>query len=390
VKSKVLGVLSCVLLLSAAGRASAVAPLDFPVVAPSVDAASFVLMDYASGDVLAAGDPDARRNPASLTKLMTGYVIDRALDSHKISMDDIVSVPQEAWVAGNKGLDGSSLMFLKPGDRVSVRDLIRGIIIDSGNDACVAMADYVAGTQDAFVNLMNQNVVAMGLSNTHFETVHGLDAPGQYTTAFDLAKLSRAIIGGEPEEYHMYSEKSLTYDKITQQNRNGLLWDKNLQVDGLKTGHTASAGFNIIVSATQGDRRLIAVVLGGKSAKGREEQARKLLTWGFREFTTLPIFKAGQTVDNERVWYGSESHVALGSQTPVFASVPQGDNSKVSSQYVLTTKSLEAPLHKGQQVGNINILDNGKLVKTLPLVVLADVSEGGFFSRMIDYVHQKL
>lgn len=388
-KRSVISVLSCVLMFSA-GSAKAIAPLDFPVVPPSIDAASFVLMDYANGDVLAAGNPDDRRNPASLTKLMTGYVIDRALDHKKITMDDVVTVPQEAWVAGNKSLEGSSLMFLKPGDRVSVRDLIRGIIITSGNDACVAMADYVAGSQDSFVGMMNQYVTNLGLTNTHFETVHGLDAPGQYTTSYDLAKLSRAIIGGEPEEYRMYAEKSLTYDNITQQNRNGLLWDKNLQVDGLKTGHTESAGFNIIASATQGDRRLIAVVMGGKSSKGREEQARKLLTWGFREYTSKQIFKAGQTVSDEHVWFGAAPQVKVGSLSDVFISVPQADADKLKAQYVLTNPQIDAPLKKGQELGNINIVDNGKVIKTVPLVALEDVAEGGIISRAIDYVKLKI
>lgn len=389
VKRSVLSVLTGVLMLSA-GAAKAVAPLDFPVAPPSIDAESYVLMDYGSGDVLAAGNPDERRNPASLTKLMTGYVIDRALDKHKITMDDVVTVPQEAWVAGNKSLAGSSLMFLKPGDRVTVRDLIRGIIVTSGNDACVAMADYVAGSQDAFVGMMNQYVTSMGLTNSHFETVHGLDAPGQYTTSYDLAKLSRAIIGGEPEEYHMYSEKSLTYDNITQQNRNGLLWDKNLQVDGLKTGHTESAGFNIIASATEGNRRLIAVVMGGKSSKGREEQARKLLTWGFREYTSKQIFKAGQTVSTEKVWFGDHQDVKVGSLDDVFISVPQSDADKLKAQYVLANPQIDAPLKKGQELGSINIVDNGKTIKTIPLVALEDVAQGGMFSRLVDYVKLKI
>jgi len=389
VKRLVLSILSGVICVSTS-NAWAVAPIDFQVVPPSIDAASFVLMDYASGDVLASGNPDERRNPASLTKLMTGYVIDRALDQHKITMNDMVTVPQEAWVAGNKSLAGSSLMFLKPGDRVSVRDLVRGIIIDSGNDACVAMANYVAGSQDAFVGIMNQYVQKLGLLNSHFETVHGLDAPGQFTTSYDLAKLSRAIIGGEPEEYAMYKEKSLTYDNITQQNRNGLLWDKNLQVDGLKTGHTESAGFNIIASATEGNRRLIAVVMGGKSSKGREEQARKLLTWGFREFTSMQVFKAGQTVANEKVWYGDKSQVKVGSLDDVYLNIPQADSEKVKAQYVLNNQQIEAPLAKGQSVGTINIVDNGKIIKTVPLVALEDTPKGGIVSRAIDYIKLKI
>jgi len=347
-------------------------------------------MDYATGDVLASGNPDERRNPASLTKLMTGYVIDRALDQHKITMDDVVTVPQEAWVAGNKVLAGSSLMFLKPGDRVTVRNLIQGIIIDSGNDACVAMADYVAGSQDAFVGMMNQYVQKLGLTNSHFETVHGLDAPGQYTTSYDLAKLSRAIIGGEPEEYHMYDEKTLTYDNITQNNRNGLLWDKNLNVDGLKTGHTETAGFNIIASATEGNRRLIAVVMGGKSSKGREEQARKLLTWGFREFTSMQVFKAGQSVSTEKVWFGDKPQIKVGSLDDVYLNIPQADSEKVKAQYVLNNQQIDAPLTKGQDVGTINIVDNGKVIKTVPLVALEDLPKGGIVSRAIDYIKLKI
>ena len=198
---------------------------------PAIDAASYVLMDYTTGQVLAQANADQRRNPASLTKLMTGLVIDHALDQHKIGLDDVVTVGNDAWAQGNPVFKGSSLMFLKPGDRVTVRDLSRGIIIDSGNDACVAMADYVAGSQAAFVKLMNEKSAQLGLQNTHFETVHGLDAPGQFTTAGDLAVISRAIIMSEPAEYHMYSEKSLTWNGITQQNRNGLLWDKNLRTE---------------------------------------------------------------------------------------------------------------------------------------------------------------
>ena len=285
---------------------------------------------------------------------------------------------------------GSSLMFLKPGDRVTVRDLSRGIIIDSGNDACVAMADYVAGSQDAFVKLMNEKSAQLGLQNTHFETVHGLDAPGQFTTAGDLAVIARAIIMSEPAEYHMYSEKSLTWNGITQQNRNGLLWDKNLRVDGLKTGHTASAGFNIIASATEGDRRLIAVVMGGKSSKGREEQARKLLTWGLRDFVTLHLFSAGQSLGQEKVWYGDRHEVAVGSRQDQYLSLPKSEADKLKAQYVINTPRLDAPLAQGQPVGEIRISDNGKVVKTLPLVVLQPVNQGGMFSRLMDYVKLKI
>lgn len=357
---------------------------------PAIDAASYVLMDYTTGQVLAQENADQRRNPASLTKLMTGLVIDHALDQHKIGLDDVVTVGKDAWAQGNPVFKGSSLMFLRPGDRVTVRDLSRGIIIDSGNDACVTMADYVAGSQAAFVKLMNEKSVRLGLQNTHFETVHGLDAPGQFTTAGDLAVISRAIIMSEPAEYHMYSEKSLTWNGITQQNRNGLLWDKNLHVDGLKTGHTASAGFNIIASATEGDRRLIAVVMGGKSSKGREEQARKLLTWGLRDFATVHLFSAGQNLGQEKVWYGDRHEVAVGSAKEEYLSLPKSEADKLKAQYVVSASRLDAPLTQGQTIGEIRISDNGKLLKTLPLVALQPVQQGGAFSRLMDFIKLKI
>ncbi|WP_420136181.1 serine-type D-Ala-D-Ala carboxypeptidase DacD [Serratia liquefaciens] len=357
---------------------------------PAIDAASYVLMDYTTGQVLAQENADQRRNPASLTKLMTGLVIDHALDQHKIGLDDVVTVGKDAWAQGNPVFKGSSLMFLKPGDRVTVRDLSRGIIIDSGNDACVAMADYMAGSQAAFVKLMNEKSAQLGLQNTHFETVHGLDAPGQFTTAGDLAVISRAIIMSEPAEYHMYSEKSLTWNGITQQNRNGLLWDKNLHVDGLKTGHTASAGFNIIASATEGDRRLIAVVMGGKSSKGREEQARKLLTWGLRDFATVHLFSAGQNLGQEKVWYGDRHEVAVGSAKEEYLSLPKSEADKLKAQYVVSASRLDAPLTQGQTIGEIRISDNGKLLKTLPLVALQPVQQGGVFSRLMDFIKLKI
>jgi D-alanyl-D-alanine carboxypeptidase (penicillin-binding protein 5/6) len=388
-KRSVLVVITGILLPLAVHAADA--PLNFPLMTPpAIDAASYVLMDYTTGQVLAQENADQRRNPASLTKLMTGLVIDHALDQHKIGLDDVVPVGKDAWAEGNPVFKGSSLMFLKPGDRVTVRDLSRGIIIDSGNDACVAMADYVAGSQDAFVKLMNEKSAQLGLQNTHFETVHGLDAPGQFTTAGDLAVIARAIIMSEPAEYHMYSEKSLTWNGITQQNRNGLLWDKNLRVDGLKTGHTASAGFNIIASATEGDRRLIAVVMGGKSSKGREEQARKLLTWGLRDFDTVHLFSAGQSLGQEKVWYGDRHEVAVGSRQDQYLSLPKSETGKLKAQYVINTPRLDAPLTQGQSVGEIRISDNGKVVKTLPLVVLQPVNQGGMFSRLMDYVKLKI
>ncbi|MCU5774319.1 serine-type D-Ala-D-Ala carboxypeptidase DacD [Erwiniaceae bacterium BAC15a-03b] len=360
--------------------------MPFPLTPPAVDAASWVLMDATTGQILTEGNADERRNPASLTKLMTGYVVDRAIDNGHITRDDIVTVGNDAWGAGNPVFKGSSLMFLKPGEKVTVRDLSRGVIIDSGNDACVALADYVAGSEAGFVKMMNEYVAKLSLTNTHFETVHGLDAPGQFTTARDLAKLSRAIIQGEPDFYQMYGEKSLTWNGITQQNRNGLLWDKTLHVDGLKTGHTESAGFNIIASSTEGQRRLIAVVMGGKSTKGREEQARKLLTWGQNSFDTVHLFHAGKAIGHETVWYGNPHQVEVGVDKDIYLSLPRDQVKSIKAKYVIDRKDLEAPLQAHEQVGTIQLMAGDKQIASYPLMTLQGVATAGVVTRIEDYL----
>jgi len=363
--------------------------MPLPLTPPTIDAASWVLMDSTTGQILTEGHADDRRNPASLTKLMTGYVVDRAIDNHRITRDDMVTVGHDAWGAGNPVFKGSSLMFLKEGEKVSVRDLSRGVIIDSGNDACVALADYVAGSEANFVKMMNEYVGKLGLSNTHFETVHGLDAPGQYTTARDLAKLSQAIIKGEPDFYQMYGEKNLTWNGITQQNRNGLLWDKTLHVDGLKTGHTESAGFNIIASSVEGQRRLIAVIMGGKSPKGREEQARKLLTWGQINFDTVQLFHAGKAIGHETVWYGNPHQVDVGSDKDIYLSLPRNQLKNIKAKYLIDRKDLAAPLKANEQVGTIQLIDHDQQIASYPLVALQPVETAGLFTRMQDYLKLK-
>lgn len=270
-------------------------------------------------------------------------------------------------------------MFLKQGDRVSVRDLSRGLIVDSGNDACVALADHVAGGQPQFVRMMNDYVEKLNLRDTHFETVHGLDAPGQHSSAYDLAVLSRAIIHGEPEFYHMYSEKSLTWNGITQQNRNGLLWDKTMNVDGLKTGHTSGAGFNLIASAVDGQRRLIAVVMGADSPKGREDQARKLLHWGQQNFDTVQI------LHNGKKWEPNASGMAIKSRSRwarirFLAGITQKEVPNIKAKYVMDKKELEAPIAAHQRVGEIQLYDRDKVVAHWPLVTLERVEKGGLFS----------
>jgi len=286
--------------------------------------------------------------------------------------------------------EGSSLMFLKAGDRVTVRDLSRGLIVDSGNDACVALADYVAGGQPQFVSMMNDYVQKLGLKDTHFETVHGLDAPGQHSSAYDLAVLSRAIIHGEPAFYHMYSEKSLTWNGITQQNRNGLLWDKTLNVDGLKTGHTSGAGFNLIASSVDGKRRLIAVIMGADSPKGREDQARKLLHWGQQTFDTVEILQKGKKVGTERVWYGKNEQVAVGTDRDFWLTLPKAQLANVKAKYLLDRERLDAPLDANEKVGEIELYNGDTIIARMPLVTLEKVKKGGVFSRFGDWLHLTL
>ncbi|MCL2893242.1 D-alanyl-D-alanine carboxypeptidase DacA [Brenneria tiliae] len=353
---------------------------------PQIDAESYILIDYNSGKVLAEMNADARRDPASLTKMMTSYVIGQAIKSGKITPNDIVTISKDAWATGNPVFQGSSLMFLKPGDRVPVSQLNRGIILQSGNDACVAMADYVAGSQDSFVNLMNGYVKALGLQNTHFETVHGLDAPGQFSSARDMALIGQALIRDVPEEYATYKEKEFTFNNIRQTNRNGLLWDSSLNVDGIKTGHTSAAGYNLVASATEGQMRLISTVMGGRTFKGREAESKKLLTWGFRFFETVAPLKTGKEFASEPVWFGDSDRVALGVEKDVYLTIPRGRMKDLKASYVLTSGELHAPLGKNQVVGSINFQLDGKTIDQRPLVVMNEVKEGGIFGRLVDYI----
>lgn len=357
--------------------------------APQIDAKAYILMDYASGKVLTESNADQRLDPASLTKMMTSYVVGQAIKAGKIKADDSVTVGQDAWATGNPKLKGSSLMFLKPGDRIPVHELNKGIVIQSGNDACIALADYVAGSQDAFIGLMNNYVKALGLKNTHFMTVHGLDAEGQYSTARDMALIGQALIRDVTEEYALNKEKEFTFNNIRQRNRNRLLWSTNLKVDGIKTGHTSGAGNNLVASATEGDMRLISVVLGTASDAIRFRESEKLLTWGFRFYETVTPIKADAPFAQQRVWFGEQNQVNLGVAKDAALTIPKGQMKNLKASYTLNSPQLEAPLKKNQVVGTINFQLNGKTIEQRPLVVMQDMPQGGFFSRIIDFVMMK-
>ncbi len=360
---------------------AAAGPIVMPD-APQIAAKGYVLMDFHSGKILAEKEMDTKLSPASLTKMMTSYVIGQELERGNISLNDDVVISKNAWA---KNFPDSSKMFIEVGTSVKVADLNRGIIIQSGNDACVAMAEHIAGSEDAFVDLMNAWASSLNMTNTHFANVHGLDNPNLYSTPHDMAKLGQALIRDVPEEYALYSEQKFTYNGITQYNRNGLLWDKSMNVDGIKTGHTSNAGYSLVSSATEGQMRLVAVVMGTKDANARKSESKKLLSYGFRFFETVAPHKQGETFVEERIWMGDKSTVALGVNEDTFVTLPRGQAKSLTASFVLE-KELKAPIKKGDVVGTLYYQVENEDVAQYPLLALEDVEEGSLFSRLWDYI----
>ncbi len=350
--------------------------------APTVAAKGHILVDFDTGKVLSENNADMSLSPASLTKMMTSYVIGTELKNGNISLSDKVTISEKAWA---KNFPGSSLMFIEVGTQVTVADLNKGIIIQSGNDACVAMAEHIAGSESAFVDLMNAHAERLGMNNTRFGNSHGLPVAEQYTTPRDMAKLSIAMIKDVPEEYAIYAEKEFTYNNIRQYNRNSLLWDRSLEVDGIKTGHTSEAGYSLITSATRDGMRLVSVVMGADSERSRATENKKLLSYGFRFFETFSPYQSGEKFAEQRVWQGDKEQIKLGllQSTPITIARGQRRNLKAD---VSLDQQLVAPISKGQVVGTIYLKLEGEDIAEYPLVALEDVGRGGFFSRMIDYV----
>ena len=370
--------------LMAASTFAAAEDIQYGIAVPEVNAQTYVLMDYNSGAVLASLNPDQRQYPASLTKMMTSYVVGTALKQGKIHNEDMVTITETAW---GRNFPDSSKMFLNLNQQVSVGDLNKGIIIVSGNDACVAVAEHISGTVANFVDTMNKYVQQFGLKNTNFTTPHGLDDPNQYSTARDMAIIGAHIIRDLPEEYKIYAEKDFTFNKIKQPNRNGLLWDKTINIDGMKTGHTSQAGYNLVASATSpNNMRLISVVMGVPTYKGREVESKKLLQWGFANFETLKTQKAGEEISKQSVYYGDKGDVKLGVLEDGFITVPKGKQTDLKARYELDNKYLQAPLTKGQVVGKIVYQLDGKDVATVSLQALEDVQEGSFLGKGWDWL----
>jgi D-alanyl-D-alanine carboxypeptidase (penicillin-binding protein 5/6) len=350
-------------------------------------AKAWILMDHTSGQVLAGGNIDQPLEPASITKVMTSYVVAAEIAAGKVSLEDKVRISENAWRSGGAGTDGS-YSALAINSEVKLDDVLHGLVIQSGNDAAIALAEHVAGSEAAFVDLMNRYAQRLGMAHSHFENAHGLSAPGHVMTARDIAILARALIEQFPDHYALYKIKEFTYGGIQQWNRNGLLW-KDASVDGLKTGHTSAAGYCLAASAKRGDQRLISVVLGidttsrSDGFKLREEGNLALLNWGFRFFETHSVYEAGAKVAEQKLWRGEVETVALGVTAPLRVTVPRGRYAELKPSMDVP-KQLLAPIAKGQQIGTLRLSLDGEVVAERPLVALADVAEGGFFSRMND------
>jgi len=343
---------------------------------PSIAAKAYLLADLVSGQTLAADNADAPREPASLTKLMTAYLTFRALKDKELTPSQMVNVSERAWRA-----EGSR-MFIEPKKAVSVDELLHGVIVQSGNDASIALAETVAGSEDAFAERMNREAARLGMKNTHFVNATGLPAPKETSTANDLALLAAALIRDFPEYYPLYSIKEYRYNNITQPNRNRLLWT-DPYVDGMKTGNTDAAGFCLIASAKRGQRRLLAVVLGAGSESARAIEAQKLLNYGFQFYDSVQLYQSGQPVSSLRVWKGAEKMVPAGFVVDRYVTLPKGQaqNLKLSLEAV---EPLLAPVIKGQTVGTVKVTLDGKPVGDYPLLALADVAPASIFGRAWD------
>lgn len=354
-------------------------PVPYVVPSPPTTAAeAYILIDYNSGKTIASENADMRVEPASLTKIMTGYVVINELSNGNISLDDMVTISPKAWkMPGSK-------MFIEVGKKVSVHDLIKGMVIQSGNDASVALAEHIAGSEEVFAELMNKYAESLGMTHTHYMNATGLPNPDHYTTAEDLSILARALINKFPEEYEWYAQKKFTFNGITQYNRNKLLW-QDPSVDGLKTGHTESAGYCLVTSAKRDDMRLISVVLGTNSAKQRIQESQKLLNYGFRFFETHKLYQAGQRLNDARVWEGQQDTVGLGLANDLYVTIPRGQYKNLKIESTIDPK-ITAPVNADQPLGELTVSLNDETISQKQLVSLSPVEEGSFFKKILDQI----
>jgi len=373
---------SCSVALTCLVAALPARAVDIPA-PPTVDAKSFALLDYDSGDLLAGNNPDERIEPASITKVMTTYVAFDEIKQGRLKLTDMALVSEKAW---HQGIDSSeSRMFLTLGSRVSIEDLLRGIIIVSGNDASIALAEHIAGSETAFAELMNKYAQKLGMKNTHFVDASGLPDPDHYTTAHDLALLGRALIHDFPDGYKIYSERSFKYGiEHPQQNRNGLL-EKDPSVDGIKTGHTNAAGYCLLSSASRDGRRLVSAVMGAPTWAYREQASLELLNYGFRFFEKASFLGPNAPAASIKVYKGAENMVPVGTLEPVNLTLPRGAKDQLQVQQQLNVRAI-APVAAGQVLGKLIVQLDGKTLKEVDLVALKDINKGGFWRRLVDQI----
>ena len=343
--------------------------------APSINAAAYVVLDYNSGSIIASNNVDAKRAPASLTKLMTAYVVFQLIKDGRANLDDDVKISEKAWKTGG------SKSFIEVGKTIKLETLLKGMIIQSGNDAAVALAEHIAGTEGTFTAYMNEYAQELGMLNTRFENASGLDYQDQHTSAADMAILAAATIRDFPEFYPWYKQKEFTYHDIKQRNRNKLLWSDNT-VDGLKTGFTKKAGYNLVASANRMDMRLVSVVLGSGSTASRTEQTQKILDYGFRFFETIKISDVSKEVPISK---STNDTINVGLSGETYLTLARGQF-KLSQQAIALNGELSAPIKQGDAVGHLIITFQGETLTKLPLIALEDAQEAGFFSRMIDNI----
>jgi serine-type D-Ala-D-Ala carboxypeptidase (penicillin-binding protein 5/6) len=364
--------LVCTLIMPIASGADTVPP------PPQLAAKSWVLMDAASGSVLVDQLGSQRLPPASLTKLMTSHVAALELQRGRLKETDLVTISEKAWRMGG------SKMFVMVGDKVAVHDLLRGIIVQSGNDASIALAEHIAGGEETFASMMNQEAKRLGLADTHFANATGWPDPAHYSSALDMAKLARAIILEDPAHYSLYKEKEFVWNNIKQPNRNLLLW-RDPSVDGLKTGHTEEAGYCLVASANRNGQRLIAVVFGTDSENARATETATLLGYGFNFFDSKVFFKKGEAVQSVDVWKGAARSVKVAVAADFSAALPKRASEGYQTRVVLKEGDIVAPVAAGAPLGRVELLGaDGKVVTQAPLVALETVEEGGFFRRMWD------
>lgn len=369
-------VLLLTLLLALAAPATA-APGPVPA-PPSVGGTSYILMDFASGQTLIEREPDMRVEPASITKIMTAYAVFKELRDDDIALDEEVVISENAWRTGG------SRMFVEVGTRVTVEDLLEGVIVQSGNDASVALAEHVAGSEDAFAGLMNHYAAELGLEGTHFTNATGLPHEDHYTTARDVALLSRALIQEFPDYYTWFAEKEFTYNGIRQHNRNSLLW-RDPAVDGLKTGHTESAGYCLAASAKRDGMRLISALMGANSEKKRADDTQALLNYGFRFFESHRLYEAGKPLKQFNVWKGEAEQVQAGIRRDIQVAIPRGSYENLEATMELASRIM-APVAEGQELGVLRVALDGEVLASAQLVALEAVPQGGWWTRLSDSV----